>query len=146
MNEMTFQQQSQPQSQSQSLSSNQYSFSQTAFQSPPEDFAPESSLQSKQSISISIPHELDDSMSYMLSSTFEGVDHNMDSQIQLQQDMLYQNDYMLNRNRNEESLLQVDHFNMDVPILQPTDYQSSLFPISSFLSTPNVPFPLLYYM
>lgn len=139
MNEMSFQQQSQ--SQSQSLSSNQYSFNQTAFQSPPVDFAPESSLQSKQSISISIPHELDDSMSYMLSSTFEAVDHNMDSQIQLQQDMLYQNDYMLNRNRNEESLLQVDQFNMDVPVLQPTDYQSSLFPISSFLSTPNVLIP-----
>lgn len=130
MNDMTFHQQSQPQS-----SSNQYNVKQTQFQSSPGDFAPESSLQSKQSISF--PH-VDDSMAYMLSSTFEGVDQTMDSQIQLQQDMLYQNEYMMNRNRNEDSLLQADHFNLDIPLIQPTDYQSSLFPISSFLSTPNV--------
>lgn len=68
----------------------------------------------------------------------EATDQIMDNQIQLQQDMLYQNDYMLSRNRDDDMMSTTSHYGSDLPLTFPQDSSTSFFPISSVLSAPTV--------
>ena len=67
----------------------------------------------------------------------ESTDQIMDTQIQLQQDMLYQNDYMLSRNR-DDMISTTSNYGSDIPFTFPQDNSTSVFPISSVLSAPTV--------
>lgn len=93
-------------------------------------------LQSRNSLTI--PRDGDDSLPFLLNTNMEATDQIMDTQIQLQQDMLYQNDYMLSRNRDDDMMSTTSHYGSDLPLTFPQDSSTSFFPISSVLSAPTV--------
>ena len=92
-------------------------------------------LQSRNSLTI--PRDGDDSLPFLLNTNMESTDQIMDTQIQLQQDMLYQNDYMLSRNR-DDMISTTSNYGSDIPFTFPQDNSISVFPISSVLSAPTV--------
>lgn len=97
----------------------------------PEDHQELSPLLSR--TSITLPRGMDD-VSFLFHSPMDRPDTIMDSQIQLHQNMLYQSDYMLSRNREPSLPTQIPDLDETPSIPHP----STDFSISTFLSAPTV--------
>lgn len=95
---------------------------------------PPEPLQSRQSLTL--PLEIDD-ISYLFHAPMDMPDTVMDSQIQLHQNMLFQSDYMLSRNRDTHTLPQSSYVD-ETPMTNSPSTAVVDHPISTILSVPNV--------